>query len=231
MPPHTPGIPILAPPAEESPVLPGPPPAAGDPYKHEMLARTLRTAPRRADVSSGLITGMVEDGGSTPSFRLPLRCLLKGGEVALSMRSSPQSSTCSSASALGGRCSRASACQSLLPTDDIAHHRGGTQVGRLDLEELRDAADEARRWDPNMRVGTGGRTPSRPAWNSRLSRCCQARSPTSPAASCSPSAPNSPSWPAGRPSTSGSMRWPSGTSSRPSASSARAGTSSSAAMS
>ncbi|MBB5117722.1 sporulation protein [Streptomyces eurocidicus] len=35
----------------------------------------------------------------------------------------------------------------VTPADDTAHHRGGTQVGRLDLEELRDAADEARRWD------------------------------------------------------------------------------------
>ncbi|MFI1801111.1 sporulation protein [Streptomyces sp. NPDC020379] len=35
----------------------------------------------------------------------------------------------------------------VAPADDTAHHRGGTQVGRLDLDELRDAADEARRWD------------------------------------------------------------------------------------
>ncbi|MFF7019917.1 sporulation protein [Streptomyces klenkii] len=35
----------------------------------------------------------------------------------------------------------------VTPADDTAHHRGGTQVGRLDLDELRDAADEARRWD------------------------------------------------------------------------------------
>ncbi|MEU6973593.1 sporulation protein [Kitasatospora aureofaciens] len=33
------------------------------------------------------------------------------------------------------------------PADDRADHRGGARVGRADLDELRDAADEARRWD------------------------------------------------------------------------------------
>ncbi|MFE7120466.1 sporulation protein [Streptomyces sp. NPDC057654] len=35
----------------------------------------------------------------------------------------------------------------VTPADEPAHHRGTRQVGRADLEELRDAADEARRWD------------------------------------------------------------------------------------
>ncbi|MCP3818961.1 sporulation protein [Streptomyces sp. A3M-1-3] len=35
----------------------------------------------------------------------------------------------------------------VTPADDTAHHRGGKQVGRADLDELRDAADDARRWD------------------------------------------------------------------------------------
>ncbi|MGF1431116.1 sporulation protein [Kitasatospora sp. LaBMicrA B282] len=33
------------------------------------------------------------------------------------------------------------------PADSEASHRGGRQVGRGDLDELREAADEARRWD------------------------------------------------------------------------------------
>ncbi|MFF8644379.1 sporulation protein [Streptomyces sp. NPDC015345] len=33
------------------------------------------------------------------------------------------------------------------PTDGVADHRGGGQVGRADLDELREAADDARRWD------------------------------------------------------------------------------------
>ncbi|UQI45416.1 sporulation protein [Streptomyces sp. HU2014] len=41
----------------------------------------------------------------------------------------------------------------VTPADDTAHHCGGIQVGRLDLAELRDAADEARRWD--SRYGGG----------------------------------------------------------------------------
>ncbi|MGW9173794.1 sporulation protein [Streptomyces decoyicus] len=35
----------------------------------------------------------------------------------------------------------------VTPADEAADHTGGKQVGRADLEELRDAADEARRWD------------------------------------------------------------------------------------
>ncbi|MEU6171308.1 sporulation protein [Streptantibioticus parmotrematis] len=35
----------------------------------------------------------------------------------------------------------------VAPTDEVADHRGGRQVGRVDLEELRDAAADARRWD------------------------------------------------------------------------------------
>ncbi|MFG2227784.1 sporulation protein [Streptomyces sp. NPDC048644] len=35
----------------------------------------------------------------------------------------------------------------VAPADDAADHTGGKGVGRADLEELRDAADEARRWD------------------------------------------------------------------------------------
>lgn len=35
----------------------------------------------------------------------------------------------------------------VTPADDTAHHTGGRQVGRADLDELRDAADDARRWD------------------------------------------------------------------------------------
>ena len=35
----------------------------------------------------------------------------------------------------------------VTPADPQAAHRGGLRVGRSDLDELRDAADEARRWD------------------------------------------------------------------------------------
>ncbi|MEU7148634.1 sporulation protein [Streptomyces sp. NPDC045456] len=35
----------------------------------------------------------------------------------------------------------------VTPADEAADHSGGRQVGRADLDELRDAADEARRWD------------------------------------------------------------------------------------
>ncbi|MER7980431.1 sporulation protein [Streptomyces sp. NPDC095817] len=35
----------------------------------------------------------------------------------------------------------------VTPADETADHRGGQQVGRADLDELRDAADDARRWD------------------------------------------------------------------------------------
>lgn len=35
----------------------------------------------------------------------------------------------------------------VTPADDTAHHTGGRQVGRADLDELRDAAEDARRWD------------------------------------------------------------------------------------
>ncbi|GAA4914145.1 sporulation protein [Streptomyces coeruleoprunus] len=35
----------------------------------------------------------------------------------------------------------------VTPADDTAHHTGGKQVGRADLDELREAADDARRWD------------------------------------------------------------------------------------
>lgn len=35
----------------------------------------------------------------------------------------------------------------VTPADGSADHAGGQQVGRADLDELRDAADEARRWD------------------------------------------------------------------------------------
>ncbi|MGW4628492.1 hypothetical protein [Streptomyces rubiginosohelvolus] len=35
----------------------------------------------------------------------------------------------------------------VTPADEAADHKGSTRVGRADLEELRDAADEARRWD------------------------------------------------------------------------------------
>ncbi|MER5460334.1 sporulation protein [Streptomyces sp. NPDC002668] len=35
----------------------------------------------------------------------------------------------------------------VTPADDTAHHTGGRQVGGADLDELRDAADDARRWD------------------------------------------------------------------------------------
>ncbi|MER5970549.1 sporulation protein [Streptomyces sp. NPDC002055] len=35
----------------------------------------------------------------------------------------------------------------VAPADDAADHRGGRQVGRADLDELREAADDARRWD------------------------------------------------------------------------------------
>jgi tetratricopeptide (TPR) repeat protein len=35
----------------------------------------------------------------------------------------------------------------VTPVDEAADHTGGGQVGRADLEELRDAADDARRWD------------------------------------------------------------------------------------
>ncbi|MFJ8503494.1 sporulation protein [Streptomyces avermitilis] len=39
------------------------------------------------------------------------------------------------------------------PADDTADHTGGRQVGRADLDELREAADDARRWD--SRYGGG----------------------------------------------------------------------------
>ncbi|WP_330288710.1 sporulation protein [Streptomyces sp. NBC_00576] len=35
----------------------------------------------------------------------------------------------------------------VTPADETADHSGGKQVGRADLDELRDAADDARRWD------------------------------------------------------------------------------------
>lgn len=35
----------------------------------------------------------------------------------------------------------------VTPADETADHRGGHQVGRADLDELREAADDARRWD------------------------------------------------------------------------------------
>ncbi|GGO86789.1 sporulation protein [Wenjunlia tyrosinilytica] len=39
------------------------------------------------------------------------------------------------------------------PADDTADHAGGRRVGRADLDELREAADDARRWD--SRYGGG----------------------------------------------------------------------------
>ncbi|MFD8818669.1 sporulation protein [Streptomyces sp. NPDC059627] len=41
----------------------------------------------------------------------------------------------------------------VTPADETADHRGGRQVGRADLDELREAADDARRWD--SRYGGG----------------------------------------------------------------------------
>ncbi|WP_274558964.1 sporulation protein [Streptomyces spiramyceticus] len=35
----------------------------------------------------------------------------------------------------------------VTPADETAGHHGGRQVGRTDLDELREAADDARRWD------------------------------------------------------------------------------------
>ncbi|GAA2254390.1 MFS transporter [Streptomyces amakusaensis] len=35
----------------------------------------------------------------------------------------------------------------VTPADEAADHQGGKQVGRADLDELRDAAEDARRWD------------------------------------------------------------------------------------
>ncbi len=35
----------------------------------------------------------------------------------------------------------------VTPADETADHQGGLKVGRADLDELREAADEARRWD------------------------------------------------------------------------------------
>ncbi len=35
----------------------------------------------------------------------------------------------------------------VTPADESAHHSGGHRVGRADLDELREAADDARRWD------------------------------------------------------------------------------------
>ncbi|GLF97859.1 sporulation protein [Streptomyces yaizuensis] len=35
----------------------------------------------------------------------------------------------------------------VTPADEAANHQGGKQVGRADLDELRDAAEDARRWD------------------------------------------------------------------------------------
>lgn len=41
----------------------------------------------------------------------------------------------------------------VTPADETADHDGGRQVGRADLDELREAADDARRWD--SRYGGG----------------------------------------------------------------------------
>ncbi|WP_327177478.1 sporulation protein [Streptomyces sp. NBC_01335] len=41
----------------------------------------------------------------------------------------------------------------VTPADDTSGHRGGRQVGRADLAELREAAEDARRWD--SRYGGG----------------------------------------------------------------------------
>ncbi|MER7044705.1 sporulation protein [Streptomyces jumonjinensis] len=42
----------------------------------------------------------------------------------------------------------------VTPADEAADHRGGKQVGRSDLDELRDAADDARRWDSKYGGGS-----------------------------------------------------------------------------
>ncbi|MFF8832422.1 sporulation protein [Streptomyces sp. NPDC015131] len=42
----------------------------------------------------------------------------------------------------------------VAPADEAADHRGGRKVGRADLAELRDAADEARRWDSKYGGGS-----------------------------------------------------------------------------
>ncbi|MFI1012797.1 hypothetical protein [Streptomyces sp. NPDC020965] len=42
----------------------------------------------------------------------------------------------------------------VAPADEVADHPGGVQVGRADLDELRDAADDARRWDSKYGGGS-----------------------------------------------------------------------------
>ncbi|MEV5676114.1 sporulation protein [Streptomyces sp. NPDC052164] len=42
----------------------------------------------------------------------------------------------------------------ITPADETAGHLGGKQVGRADLDELRDAADDARRWDSKYGGGS-----------------------------------------------------------------------------
>ncbi|GAA1356265.1 sporulation protein [Streptomyces beijiangensis] len=42
----------------------------------------------------------------------------------------------------------------VTPADETADHAGGRQVGRTDLDELREAADDARRWDSKYGGGS-----------------------------------------------------------------------------
>ncbi|MEV7190415.1 sporulation protein [Streptomyces sp. NPDC093510] len=42
----------------------------------------------------------------------------------------------------------------VAPCDEAADHRGGGKVGRADLDELREAADDARRWDSKYGGGS-----------------------------------------------------------------------------
>lgn len=120
----------------------------------------------------------------------------------------------------------------VTPADEAADLTcGKKQVGKADLEELRDAADEARRWDSKYGGGNWKANSVTVCLQERAARCCGAPSPTASAATCSPSPPSCRGSRAGRPSTSASTTSPSGTSSRPSAWPGPAATSNSAAMS
>lgn len=66
----------------------------------------------------------------------------------------------------------------VTPADEAADHKGGKQVGRPDLDELRDRPTRPAAGTPNTAAGTGRPTPSPSASRNGLPRCCEARSPT-----------------------------------------------------
>ncbi|WP_251050443.1 hypothetical protein [Streptomyces sp. ISL-86] len=119
----------------------------------------------------------------------------------------------------------------VTPAYEAADLTGGKQVGRADLDELRDAADEARRWDSKYGGGNWKANSVTVCLQERGAPLLRGSFTTKWAGTCSPSPPTCHGWRDGRPSTWVSMMSRNGTSSRPSASPARAATSSSAAMS